>query len=102
MTDLNDELEVKQAEATEAAKALRQRELNDITFLMGTVEGRRFIWRQLSLSGVFTTSFTGETNTTIFNEGRRNYGLNLFSEVMSACPNEYLVMANEAKEDSKQ
>ncbi|CNK23315.1 Uncharacterised protein [Yersinia frederiksenii] len=92
----------KQAEATEVAKALRQRELNDITYLMGTVEGRRFIWRLLSLSGVFTTSFTGETNSTMFNEGRRNYGLTLFSDVMTACPDEYLIMANEAKEDSKQ
>ncbi|AIN17501.1 hypothetical protein CH54_1410 [Yersinia rochesterensis] len=102
MTDFNDDLEVKQVEATEAAKALRQRDINDITYLMGTAEGRRFIWRQLSLSGVFTTSFTGETNSTMFNEGRRNYGLNLFSDVMDACPNEYMIMANEAKEDSKQ
>ncbi|OVZ82196.1 hypothetical protein [Yersinia kristensenii] len=102
MTDFNDELEVKQAEATEAAKVLRQRDLNDITYLMGTVEGRRFIWRLLSLGGVFTTSYTGETNSTMFNEGRRNYGLTLFSDVMEACPDEYLTMANEAKEDSKQ
>ncbi|NIL23526.1 hypothetical protein HB991_13535 [Yersinia mollaretii] len=102
MTDFNDEFEVKQAEASDAAKALRQRELNDIIYLMGTVEGRRFIWRLLFLGGVFTTSYTGETNSTMFNEGRRNYGLTLFSDVMKACPAEYLIMANEAKEDSKQ
>jgi hypothetical protein len=80
------------------AKRRRARELKDIKAVMGTIEGRRVVWSILDSAGIFKTSFTGETNSTIFNEGQRNGGLRLFSDIMESCPDLYLNMADEAKE----
>lgn len=78
---------------------LLQRRADDVKQVMSTEQGRRFIWSMLEQAGVFCISFTGEVNTTIFNEGKRNSGLALFNEVMGFCPDLYLKMAAEAKAD---
>lgn len=79
-------------------KLRKEREDDDLKQVMSTECGRRFIWKTLSLSGVFEVSFTSDPYITSFNEGRRNKGLELFNDVMSVCPDLYLVMAEEAKE----
>lgn len=79
-------------------KLRKEREDDDLKQVMSTECGRRFIWKTLSASGVFGVSFTSDPYITAFNEGRRNKGLELFNDVMSVCPDLYLVMAEEAKE----
>nr|ELR5173141.1 hypothetical protein [Providencia rettgeri]ELR5195439.1 hypothetical protein [Providencia rettgeri] len=79
-------------------KLRKEREDDDLKQVMSTEYGRRFIWKTLSASGVFGVSFTSDPYITSFNEGRRNKGLELFNDVMSVCPDLYLVMAEEAKE----
>jgi hypothetical protein len=76
---------------------LRDRELADLRLVMSSVEGRRFVWRLLEKAGVFRTSFTGNS-TTFFNEGMRNMGLMVLSDVHEAAAAEYIVMMNESKE----
>jgi hypothetical protein len=88
-------------EAEKKAKRQRTRELEDIKAVMSAIEGRRVLWAMLDSAGVFTTSFTGDTNTTIFNEGRRNGGLRLYSDIMESCPSLFLQMAAEAKEQKE-
>ncbi len=67
--------------------------------VMATREGRRYLWWLLDRCGVFRTSFTGNS-TTFFNEGQRNVGLMLIADITTACPEAYIVMLNEAKEDA--
>ena len=61
------------------------REDNDVRKLLTQVEFRRFIWRLLTFTGVFQTSFTGNS-TTFYREGMRSVGLFILSVVMKANP----------------
>lgn len=98
MSDLRDDLTEEQIAAREEAELLRLREIEDMTKLMDTAHGRRFMWKLLGQCGVFRLSYSGELASTSFNEGQRNIGLGLFAEIMAHCPHLYLLMADEAKE----
>ncbi len=74
-------------------------EVADVRFLLGTQQGRRYVWRHLTNAGIFETSFTGNS-TTFFNEGKRAVGLKMLAEVMEANPEAYVVMMSEAKADN--
>lgn len=74
----------------------RKQELNDVRSIMQTPEGRRYIWRMLGETGVFRTSFTGNS-TTFFNEGMRNVGLKILADVNEASPELYYQMQTEAR-----
>lgn len=87
-----------QADLELKEKLRKEREDDDLKQVMSTEYGRRFIWKTLSASGVFHSSFSSDPYSTAFNEGARNKGLELFKNVMSVCPDLYLVMAEEAKE----
>lgn len=78
---------------------LRNRRSDDMKHVMSSEQGRRFVWGLLDQAGVFRISFTGEVNSTIFNEGNRNAGLALFNDVFGLCPDLYLQMAKEAEKD---
>ena len=96
--------EEQEALAEEAAKKQRLRrdnELNDLRLICDTEHGRRFIWRLLEQAGVWRSTYTGESLSAAFAEGKRNTGLMVFSDVMEACPDQYLVMANEAREEKR-
>lgn len=75
----------------------RERELEDVRFLLNTKEGRRFLWRLLSLTGLFQSSFTGNS-TTFFKEGSRNIGLQVLADINDANPEGYLLMLKENRE----
>ena len=46
---------------------------------------------------IFATTFvSGDPMASAFAEGERNAGLRLFSQVMKAAPDNYIVMAREA------
>ncbi|WP_272670543.1 Bbp19 family protein [Providencia sp. PROV147] len=76
----------------------KEREDDDLKQVMSTEYGRRFVWKILSASGVFHSSFSSDPYSTYFKEGARNRGLELFNSVLSVCPDLYLIMAEEAKE----
>lgn len=82
--------------AAQKSKSARERELNDMREILATPAGRRFIWRYMGDCGLFSLSFTGNS-TTFFNEGMRNIGLKLLTDVTEARPEAYLEMALEAK-----
>ena len=99
MTDLDDEQRL-------AANQIKQRDLearerDDITHLMDSKQGRRVIWWMLEKGHVFATTFTGEPQTSAFNEGQRNLALALLTRVMQHCPEQYLTMAAEANEQEQ-
>lgn len=96
-TDLVDQ-ERTTAKAAEEERLRREREANELRWVLSTKQGRRFIWRQLSEAGVFQSSFNTNNAVMAFNEGRRNAGLQLLSEVMDTCPERYTEMLTEQKE----
>lgn len=93
-----DKSQVKKADDRE--KFTRRRDLLDVRDILATPCGRRFIWRYLSICGVFKLSFTGNSET-FFNEGQRNVGLRLMTDVMDADPTAYVLMQKEAKEEEE-
>lgn len=88
-------------EARKKAVERQKRDDQDIENVMNTVSGRRFVWKHLNEARVFQSSFTGDNNNTNFNEGQRNAGLRIFSDIMRVCPDMWLVMAKEAKEEEQ-
>ena len=80
----------------------RDRDENDLKQVMSTEGGRRFVWRQLSNAGLFTTSFVaGAGDLTAFNEGGRCKGLQLLNELMRVCPGSYLTMQKESMDNEQ-
>lgn len=75
----------------------RERELNDLRFVMGHEQGRRFIWRMLALTGMHRTSFETNALSMAMKEGQRNVGLTLTAEIMEADTKSYLTMQLEAQ-----
>ena len=75
-------------------QALREDE-EHIKWLMGCVQGRRFLWKLLSDAGVFHCSFNTNAITMAFNEGRRNQGLELLNRINTYAPEQYMVMTKE-------
>jgi hypothetical protein len=71
-----------------------ERELrNDISMLVSTLPGQRFLWWLLSITGVFLPSYTGNSDT-YFNEGRRAVGLEVMHRLATVAPQRFLEMIN--------
>lgn len=69
----------------------------DMKWLMGSKRGRRIVWRILERTGIFRSSFTGNSET-FFREGMRNVGLVLMAQINQACPESYTTMVKEQNE----
>ncbi|MBT9467210.1 hypothetical protein [Hydrogenophaga sp.] len=69
-------------------------EVLDLQWVMSDKRGRRHVWRQLELAGVYRLSYTGDEGT-IFNEGQRNMGLRLLGDITTHCPEQYIEMLKE-------
>ncbi len=85
-------------EKDEASRHSRDKELDDIKWLMSDERGRRVMHRLLTITGVYRTSFTGNSQT-FFNEGQRNIGLILTADVHQHCSADYIKMLDEGKDE---
>ncbi len=72
----------------------RREQLGDVRFLLTHEQGRRFLWRLMDHAGVYSTCFTGNSQT-FFNEGKRDTGLFVLNEIMQADPDAYIAMIKE-------
>lgn len=89
-------------EANQEAEAEEQRlkalqEADDLRSVLATEQGRRFMWRLLTQTGVFKSTFTGD-NETFFLEGQRNIGLFLLQDIMGLCPERFTEMMENENE----
>lgn len=85
-----------EAEAEEAgAHARRERELNDLRWLLGHPQGRRIASRLLDEAGVFRSSFHTSGSVMAFSEGKRHMGLFLTAELLDASADGYMKVLNE-------
>lgn len=78
-------------------------ELDDIRWLMSGKRGRRLMWRLLGDARLYQQSFDGNTNWSIFNEGKRSIALRLVAQIHSIDNGAelYAQMATEAKVKEK-
>lgn len=72
------------------AEKRRKQEIEDLQFVMSTEAGRRFIWRQLGMAGLYHECGSAEA------EGARRLGLANLRELTAHCPAMYLKMQSEA------
>lgn len=90
-------LDRKQEAKREEDRQYRQRMAADWKWLIAQKRGRRLIWRLLSMTGMFRSSFTGNSQT-FFNEGARNIGLQVTAILTEHCPEDYAKMFVEQQE----
>lgn len=84
--------------AGDREKLGRDRDLEDLRFVLSSRQGRRFYWRYMAVCGVFTQSFTGNSET-FFKEGKRAIGLRLLEDLNDAAPEAYVLMLGESKDE---
>jgi hypothetical protein len=87
----------KQAQETQDSfERRRQRELNDFSKVLDTVEGRRVLWRLLGVAGVYHISHDVNSGfQTAYNEGRRSIGLIILDDVNLSKPKAFAQMQRE-------
>ena len=78
----------------------KRQEADDIKWLMSDPRGRRIMWGLLELTGVYRSSFTGNSET-FFREGERNVGLKLVHKIHAHCPEKYATMTKEMNDDNQ-
>lgn len=89
--------------AETATKEERERELQlaDLRFILGSPQGRRFIWRLLGHCRVFSSVFNHSGSMTYYNSGMQDVGHFVQAEVIEAKREAYFEMMRENEKGSK-
>lgn len=87
---------VAQADAEKRVELARKQEIADIQWAMKDPAGRRLMWRLLSRTGVFQSSFR-LNNEMAFLEGRRSVGLEFLGDVQGYAMKDFVTMLEERK-----
>lgn len=81
-------------------KRLRKEQLElelespDLQAVLDLPQGRKFLWWLLGKTGLYRTSFTGNS-ATFYNEGRRDIGIAILNEILTVDPEAYIRMQAE-------
>lgn len=87
--------EADEAKAAELQRFRRQQQIDDIKWLMGHPQGRRFATRLLEETGLRRTSFNTSGSVMAMNEGRKQLGYFLEGELLEIAPEGYLKLLME-------
>jgi len=87
--------QVKWAERREQERA--ESFLASLAVVLGTVEGRRVFGELLERAGLYRTSYDNSGSATYFNEGRRNFGLEMQASLIQAGEDLYEQMEREMR-----
>lgn len=68
---------------------------DDMRVLLSSPAGRRFFFRILTQSGLYSSSYAESPTATAYNEGRRSVGLALMQEAQRVDPARYGVALRE-------
>jgi len=83
--------------AKRSSKDLRKQELSDLTYIMASPQGRRFVWRLLGRCRTFGSIW--ETSAKIhYNAGQQDIGHFLMAELTQADEELFFNMMKENKE----
>lgn len=89
-------------EAQEKAARLAVEQLKgDARAVMASHEGRRFVWYLLEQFGIYRTSYSREALAMAYNEGRRSAGLQLMDIVSIYCPEQYVKMTTDQRNEGE-
>jgi len=88
------EQHTKQQQGLELRAEKKKQRDEDLRFVMSSESGRRFLWELLGDTGLYRTTFTGNSET-FLNEGKRQIGLMLLAQITSVAPKEYMAMIEE-------
>ena len=88
-------LEEHKKKLTEAQRRVRQKEIDDVKKILKTPEGRRFIWKLWSVSGIFRNPFHPNSNQHSWNSGRMSIGQELLADINEADGSAFARMQNE-------
>jgi hypothetical protein len=88
------------ADREEKQRLTARQEADDVKWLMSDKRGRRLMWGLLEKTGLYRTSFTGNSET-FFREGARNVGLTYMALINEHCPERYNSMVSEQREHDK-
>ena len=72
----------------------RKDELEDVQFLLSTLQGRRVLWRLLDYCGVFRSIYT-QSSQIYYNSGQQDIGHFLMAEIAEADQAGFLKMMQE-------
>lgn len=93
--------EKQEADRKAKQEAASRQEIEDFKWLMSEKRGRRIVWGLLEKTGMYRSSFTGNSET-FFREGARNIGLIYTGLINDHCLERYLSMVREnTKNDDK-
>jgi len=82
--------------AEKAADVENQRRVNFIVAAMSTSEGRIWFHDLLSRCHIFADPFSGVALLEAYSKGERNIGLQIYSDIVSNCPDYFVTMMKEA------
>ena len=88
-------IEEQNEKLTEEQRRKRSKEIDDVRKILKTPEGRRFIWKLWSLSGIYRNPFNLNSNLQSFNSGRMSIGQELLIDVNEADVTAFAQMQNE-------
>jgi hypothetical protein len=83
--------EERQKKIEERARQQRERDHNDIRKVLNIPEGRRLLWRIMSVAETFLAS----------NTDKRIIGLMLFNDIMKVAPEAFLQMQREFRSEQE-
>lgn len=78
------------------AEIEREREIEDLKWVMADPKGRRFVWSLIEASDVGKSPFNTNTAQMAFNAGRQVAGITLADALKEHDPKGYLLMQSEA------
>jgi hypothetical protein len=91
--------EADEAKAAELRRFKRQQQIDDIKWLMGHPQGRRFVTRLLEETGLRRTSFNTSGSVMALQEGRKQLGYFLEGELLEIAPDGYLKLLMEYRSE---
>lgn len=77
---------------------LNHRQLDDLKAVLGSIHGKRLLWRIMSECAPFTSPLHSSGSQLYYNVGRQDIGRFIMDAVLSADPNKFLEMQIEAKD----
>ena len=93
MYDASNRKDIRKAEKD--AKLSETMRLDYLKAAMSTMQGRAWYYDFLENCHCFNDPFTGNPLTEAYRKGERNVGLRVFSDIITHCPDEYLLMVRE-------
>lgn len=90
------------AVAERAGRAAREQERRaaGLRYVLTDRRGRDWLWSLLEDCRIWSSSFTGDS-ATFFNEGMRNVGLRVLTEISEAAPEALVTMITENRSDER-